>query len=394
MSAWTRVPLAEIAEVFNGKTPSKAEQRNHGHPVLKIKDVSDVGEFRGSFDSFVDPDLAHAYQAKRLRAGDTLILNAAHNADYVGSKTYRVQPPVIGALATGEWLVIRPAKAHLDPDFAFHWVNSTEAHRAIRDLVKGIHLYPKDVARLRIPLPPLPEQRRIAEILDKADALRTKRRDALAQFDMLTQSIFLEMFGDPVINPRGFPIAFMGEVCDVRDGTHDSPKYAPDGRFPLITSKNVTGGSIDLSDVNYISEADYVQINKRSKVDRGDIILPMIGTIGSPVLVDHEPRYAIKNVALIKFITGSPLAVFVLHLLSSHYFDHVVTGKNRGGTQKFVSLGDLRAFPLPLPPEREQAEFARRMEVCFKIRRTHRASEIRHSELIGILQQRAFQGEL
>ena len=91
MSEWNSVLIGEVAQIFNGKTPSKSEQRSHGHPVLKIKDVSDLGEFRGTFASFVDHDLADAYASKRLCEGDTLILNAAHNADYVGSKTFRVQ---------------------------------------------------------------------------------------------------------------------------------------------------------------------------------------------------------------------------------------------------------------------------------------------------------------
>jgi type I restriction enzyme S subunit len=247
---------------------------------------------------------------------------------------------------------------------------------------------------LLVPLPSLLEQRRIAEILDKADELRAQRRAALAQVDILTQSIFLDMFGDPATNPKKFPIAKMGDVCDVRDGTHDSPKYVSDGGFPLVTSKNVTGGIVDLTTVNYISEADYFQINKRSKVDRGDIILPMIGTIGSPVLVDHDPCYAIKNVALIKFIEESPSAVFVHHLLSGHYFDHIVGKKNRGGTQKFVSLGDLRTFPLPLPPRQEQDQFTRRVEAINRIRSSNRLSGGLLNDLFASLQHRAFQGEL
>jgi type I restriction enzyme S subunit len=129
---------------------------------------------------------------------------------------------------------------------------------------------------------------------------------------------------------------------------------------------------VDLTTVNYISEADYYQLDKRSKVDRGDIILPMIGTIGSPALVDHHPRFAIMNVALIKFIEGSPSAVFVHHLLRGHYFDHIVGQKNRGGTQKFVSLGDLRTFPLPLPPRQAQHQFTRRVEAINRIRSSNR----------------------
>jgi type I restriction enzyme, S subunit len=257
-----------------------------------------------------------------------------------------------------------------------------------------INISAEELAKFPVPALPLPEQRRIAEILDKADALRTRRRAALAQLDTLTQSIFLDMFGDPATNPKGFPIAGMGDVCDVRDGTHDSPRYVSGAGYPLVTSKNVTGGIVDLTDVNYISEADYAQINKRSKVDRGDIILPMIGTIGSPVLVDHEPCYAIKNVALIKFTNTSPSALFVHHLLNGRYFDQIVSRKNRGGTQKFVSLGDLRAFPLPLPSRDEQHEFAQRVEAVNRTRTISSALEANLNLLFASLKYRAFRGEL
>lgn len=254
---------------------------------------------------------------------------------------------------------------------------------------------PDDIfLRLAVPLPPVAEQRRIAGLLDKADALRAKRSAALGHLDILIQSIFLDMFGDLAANSKGFPIVQMGDVCDVRDGTHDSPKYVSGGGYPLLTSKNVTGGVVDLTDVNYISEADYAQINKRSKVDRGDIILPMIGTIGSPVIVDEEPYYAIKNVALIKFTETSPSAVFVRHLLSGHYFEYIVSRKNRGGTQKFVSLGDLRAFPVPLPSNDEQREFVRRIEAVERIRSTNRRSKAEFDALFASVQHRAFQGEL
>jgi type I restriction enzyme, S subunit len=247
---------------------------------------------------------------------------------------------------------------------------------------------------ISIPLPPLNQQQRIAAILDKADTLRAKRRAALAQLANFMQSIFIELFGDPIVNSKRFPVSNMGDVCDVRDGTHDSPKYVSDGGYPLVTSKNLSAGFLDLTDVNYISKEDYAQINKRSKVDRGDIIMPMIGTIGSPVLVEEEPHYAIKNVALIKFTAISPNAIFVRHLLSCHYFDYVVGQKNRGGTQKFVSLGDLRSFPLPMPSVSLQNEFALRVAAVDKLKAAHRASLVKIDALFASLQHRAFRGEL
>src|SRR5207302_7609663 len=105
VNSWNTARLADVAAVFNGKTPSRAEQRAEGHPVLKIRNVSEHGEFRGAFESFVDPILAVQFPDRHVRAGDILILNAAHNADYVASKTYRAEPPTFGSLATGEWLI-------------------------------------------------------------------------------------------------------------------------------------------------------------------------------------------------------------------------------------------------------------------------------------------------
>jgi type I restriction enzyme S subunit len=292
--------------------------------------------------------------------------------------------------------LLRP-KPNVLPEYLHRALNSPLAKKQFNGALKGIgvpNLHLKDIRRAVIPLPPLAEQRRIAEVLDRAEALRAKRRAALAQLDSLTQSLFLDLFGDPVVNRKGFPVSRMGDVCDVRDGTHDSPKYVSDGGYPLVTSKNLSGGFVDLSDVNLISEADYIQINKRSKVDRGDIIMPMIGTIGSPVLVENEPQFAIKNVALIKFTSASPLPILIRHLLSCSYFDHIVGQKNRGGTQKFVSLGDLRSFPLPIPPIEQQREFARRVTAVEVLKKAQRAALAELDALFATLQHRAFRGEL
>ena len=136
------------------------------------------------------------------------------------------------------------------------------------------------------------------------------------------------------------------------------PQYYETG-FPLVTSKNVTGGRIDLTDCSLICKADYEKINERSKVDMGDIIMPMIGTVGKPVIVDIEPLFAIKNVALIKFRADSRvLNSYVQALLQSDYFDDAVFSKVRGGTQKFISLGDIRKLEVLVPPMERQQQFA------------------------------------
>lgn len=158
----------------------------------------------------------------------------------------------------------------------------------------------------------------------------------------------------------------LSEVCDVRDGTHDSPKYVEEG-YPLVTSKNIVDGELDLSVVNYICQEDYDKINARSKVDAGDIIMPMIGTIGNPYVVKDFYDFAIKNVALIKFPNEGINNKFVWYFLISPAFSRYIAEKNKGGTQKFLSLGDIRNILIPEITIDEQNEIVKKLDFVYSI---------------------------
>ena len=127
------VRLSDVSSIFNGKTPSKSDQRDAGFPVLKIKDVADNGRFRGNFESFVDEEYAGQYKEKLTRPGDTLILNAAHNSEYVGSKTHFVDCESTDALTTGEWLIVRPSQDMLHCAYANHLLNSPQLRFQIKN---------------------------------------------------------------------------------------------------------------------------------------------------------------------------------------------------------------------------------------------------------------------
>mgnify|MGYP000914284580 CR=1 FL=1 len=143
-----------------------------------------------------------------------------------------------------------------------------------------------------------------------------------------------------------------GKETDVRDGTHDSPKYVSQG-YPLITSKNVGDGKINFEEIQFISEEDYNIINKRSKVEKGDILMGMIGTIGNMAIVKETPEYAIKNVALIKK-TKSINVDFIYNLLNSRFIISQIEKKLDGGTQKFLALNKIRELKILLPSHSEQ----------------------------------------
>ena len=186
----------------------------------------------------------------------------------------------------------------------------------------------------------------------------------------------------PKIHFRGFSEEWeekeLGEEFDVRDGTHDSPKYIENG-YPLITSKNLcANGKIDFNNINYISEEDFNFINKRSKVDIGDILFGMIGTIGNPVIVEKE-GFAIKNVALIKSQNQSNK--FLFYYLFSNFIKEQFFIKNTGGTQKFIALNVIRKLIFKFPPIQEQQKIGKLFETIDKLILTQ---EKKHKQLENI----------
>ena len=151
----------------------------------------------------------------------------------------------------------------------------------------------------------------------------------------------------------------LGESLDVRDGTHDTPKYVEKG-YPLVTSKNLKNGIIDFDNCKYISELDYIKISERSKVDRNDILFAMIGSIGNPVLVFTDTKFSIKNMALFKNISSIIDMRYLYWFL--FFSQETMKKKASGAVQSFVSLKFLREFLFPLPPLAEQRRVVERIE--------------------------------
>jgi len=160
--------------------------------------------------------------------------------------------------------------------------------------------------------------------------------------------------------PRGWEWVRMIESFDVRDGTHDTPKYVTEG-YPLVTSKNLYTGYLDLSNVKYISEQDHLKIAERSFVEKGDVLFAMIGSIGNPVIVDTEPNFSIKNVALFKYYNRRYSVPKYLRVYLASCAEKMRTA-SAGGVQSFVSLTFLRKYPFPLPPLREQHRIVEKVD--------------------------------
>ncbi|OGL18125.1 MAG: restriction endonuclease subunit S [Candidatus Rokubacteria bacterium RIFCSPLOWO2_12_FULL_71_19] len=263
-------------------------------------------------------------------------------------------------------------------------------------------LSPSVLAKIEIPLPPLTEQRRIAEVLDRAEALRAKRRAALDQLDTLTQAIFLGLFGDP--EARGWPMATIADIADpspgsIRTGPFGSQllhsEFVDEG-VAVLGIDNAVANEFRWAERRFISEAKYREL-KRYTVHPGDVLITIMGTCGRCAVVPDEVPVAI-NTKLLCCVTLQPKkclpsflhAYFLRHPLARRYLDRTAKGAIMAG----LDMGIIKAMPIPIPPLPLQHDFGRRVAAVEKLKSAHRASLAELDALFAALQHRAFRGEL
>lgn len=171
---------------------------------------------------------------------------------------------------------------------------------------------------------------------------------------------------EPYKLPSNWVWAFINKLVDVRDGTHDSPEFYSEG-YPLITSKNLKKNQISFENVKFISKEDMDKINQRSRVEKGDILYAMIGTIGNPIYCDFDSlgKFAVKNVAIFKPF-DKKISKFLKYYLESENYKKLIETKVKGTTQKFIPLNVLRNILLPLPPLEEQKRIVEKLDSLFE----------------------------
>lgn len=228
----------------------------------------------------------------------------------------------------------------------------------------------KDLGEMDIPLIDDNKQKRISDFLNDINEKIETNNQINMELEELAMSIYQYWFlqcdfpnddGKPYKTsggalkwseelkrniPARSTVKKVNEIIDVKDGTHDSPKYVDDGKY-LITSKHLTSNGIDFSTANHISDSDYDSINIRSKVDTGDILFSMIGAVGNVYRIDEEEiDFAIKNVALYKSSQYKSFIGYLYLTLKSKIMDAYISNTMAGSIQKFMSLGSLRDMPI------------------------------------------------
>ena len=381
---WPIKKLGDVLKISRGGSPRPIEnyltEDVNGLNWIKIGDVEVGAKYITQTKERIKKE--GLKKTRKVYVGDFLLSNSmSFGRPYITK--------IDGCIHDG-WLTLKDESKIFDTNFLYHVLGSNAVKEQFQKYASGAvvkNLNVDAVSKVVIAIPPLAEQQRIAAVLDTADRILKQRESAIAKLDQLAQSVFSQIFLDA---KHSIAIKKLGEICDVRDGTHDSPKYVNEG-IPLITSKNLSRGFIDFSDVNLISNNDFFEINKRSKVDCGDILMPMIGTIGNPVIVkDQNPNFAIKNVALIKQIPNSPNSIYLKAVLEGASFKSYVEKISRGGTQKFLGLGDIRKFEISIVNKKIEEEFVNFIKKLNNMRDLYVINALKQKEMLASLQHQSF----
>ncbi len=393
---WEKVNLTDIANVFNGKTPGKKELRSDGHPVLKIKDITESGDFVGKYNSFVDKAFFERYKRKCIKSGDTLILNAAHNSEYVGRKRCFANNDIDGAMPTGEWLLVRPKTVKVSASYIFYYLQSPRAKHLIKSLVKGIHLYPKDVANIIVPLPPLDIQRKIAAVLDRADRLRQLRKGAIEKLDMLIQALFMDMFG----NFNDWPKTKLVDVSKIVSGVAKGRKLNNKElvSVPYMRVYNVQDGFIDISEIKYI-DVPTSDVEK-FRLIKNDILLTEGGDpdkLGRGAIWRYDIKDCIHQNHIFRVRLDQDILIpeYFSSLIGSSYGKKyfLKAAKQTTGIAS-INSKQLKNFPAIIPPLKLQRKYSKIFQSIEMKKKLMDSSLNQLDTLFNSLLQRAFQGEL
>ena len=367
------VKIGDICDVGSSKRIYASDYTESGIPFYRSKEVIELATNQEIINElFISKDKFNQLDEKfgSPKNGDILLASIGANMGI----TYYVNTNYKFYFKDGNVTWFKNFKNNVNSKYIYYWIKSPLTQQKFINIAIGSAqkaLTIDSLKKLDIYLPPLEEQEKIANILSSLDDKIELNNEMNKTLEEMAQSIFKRWFvdfefpnedGEPYKSsggemvdselgmiPKGWEVKKISELIEVKDGTHASPKVSKEG-FPLVTSKHIKGDRIAIEDAKIISEKDYLEVNKRSKVDTGDILISMIGTVGLTYFVQEEEiNFAIKNIGLFKTSQNKTLSEYFYLYLKSDNMKNYIEARLAGTTQKYISLGELRNIPVVLP---------------------------------------------
>jgi type I restriction enzyme, S subunit len=403
MSGWEALPLSEV--LVDAK-PGFAcgDDPQDGVFQFRMNNVTTEGQLDFSKKRRV-PRETRNLESYLVQPGDVLF-NATNSPELVGKSAFfpgNGEPSVF----SNHFLRLRPKAERLDGRFLAQWLILQFQRRVFngmcRQWVNQATVGRDSLLALRIPLPPLAEQRRIAMVLDRAEALRAKRRAALAQLDTLSQAIFLDLFGDPGSNPKGWPMCPVSDYVAEFQGGKSIEAESGENAVTLNRVLKISA----VTGMKFLSHEskpvpDSYQPSPEHFTKPGDLLFSRANTtelVGAVAYVETTPSNLLLPDKLWRFVWRLPSMVeplFVWALFQTQTVRREIARRATGtsGSMKNISQAKLFGIRTILPPISIQRDFTRRIDAVEKLKTVHRASLAELDALFAVLQHRAFRGEL
>lgn len=395
---WPTIPFSETGRWLSGGTPARDNPAFWGGsiPWVGSKDVKGF-DLDGASEHVTEDGVANGTRV--VDAGTVLFVTRGMSL----AKEFRVGVAARPLAFNQDVKAIVPRR-ELDGRFLARFLSASEEFILDRvdTATHGTKRLPLErIEDMPVPMPPLPEQRRIAEILDRADAIRRRREEAVGLIDDLQRSAFLEMFGDPIANPKSLPVVLLGgDGTELRYGTSEpcTSEVSANG-LPVLRIPNVVGGEIDWMDLKYGSLPP-------SEVERLELVagdLVFVRSNGNPEFIGRcavfdGQRRALFASYLIRARFGRGARVrpeFARVQMSLPSYRHLVVGEARTTAGNYnISASALRTLPILAPPIASQDQFLRTLTAIGRLQKRMSSAARRDTALLASLTHRAFTGAL
>lgn len=392
-------PLRELVQLADSGTWGEPADAGSGAPVLRSSNMQD-GQLvldDVAWRAIPSGDVGR----RRLATGDILVTKSSGSADHIGKCCVFRQPDDGRDYYFSNFtLRLRADSKSAEWRWLYFWLASPMGRKileALNNTTTGLrNLSVRQYLEQAVPVLPLPDQRRIADILDKGDAVRRKRKEAIALTEELLRSAFLEMFGDPVTNPKGWPRRPLGEEAERVTVGHVGPvsEHYVDEGIPILRTGNVGPGALRRRNLLHVTRA-FHEAHSNSSVKAGDVLLTrhVVDRLHCAVVPDGLGEAQCLNIILVR--PGRQIrGAYVVAALSDAGVQQQLLGARVGTAQSVVNTRVLQSLALPLPPRELQNAFAGLVEKVRRLQAKHEAGVDVAEGLFGSLAQRAFRGEL
>jgi type I restriction enzyme S subunit len=391
------VALRDIAAIVDGPFGSSLKLSDYvpeGIPVLQGNNITG-NKFNFKGIRFISEKKAVELSRSKVKEGDILLVKIgsigyAAIIDNLQGYPYAIIPANLAKVTID--------KAKVDPKYLVYFLTSEQSKKKLISLASKTAQPALSLSKFKefkIPVPSLTEQIHIAQVLDQADRLRHQDRQLMDHYEQLVQSIFRDLFGDPMRNDKGWPMSTIGESIEfLTSGSRGWAKYYSESGSKFLRIQNLVKGQLRLNDIAYVNAPSTAEA-KRTKVQTGDVLLSITADLGRVAFIPEgfDEAYISQHLALIR-LKEEFNPSYISQLLISEFGQRQIKRADKGGVKAGLNFNDIKSLKIYTPPLALQQQFAQILTEIEAQKALAQQLQNQSEALFNSLLQRAFRGEL